>query len=297
VTQFIYGGESHFDNMKHFFLGNGFNNIQDAPTFSNPEYVGSWGVSDEDLFQKADQQYTKFSKENKPFFSLVFTSSNHTPYEYPQGRITPVNTPAATRENAVKYADYAIGKFFENAKKSTYWRNTIFLVIADHDERTYGNQIVPVARFHIPAIINGGGIQPRMDDRLASQIDMPATLLSLAGISAYTPMIGHDMTKDIPVCKQRAMMQRDQTFAWMDANNDIVVFQPHKSAQTFHYDRRINVLSAAVLPQKIVQKAQACSLWGSIAYQDNLYFQLKNYQESPKLFSIASNAEMLPGVE
>lgn len=283
VTQFIYGGESHFDNMKHFFLGNGFSNIQDAPTFSNPTYVGSWGVCDEDVFKKADQQYTKFIKENKPFFSLVFTSSNHSPFEYPQGRITPVNQPAATPENAVKYADYAIGQFFEKAKKSTYWSNTIFLIIADHDDRTYGNQIVPVAHFHIPAIITGGGIQPKMDDRLASQLDMPATLLSLAGISAYTPMIGHDMTKDIPVCKQRAVMQRDQTFAWMDVNDDIVVFQPHKSAQTFHYERRTKVLSNVALPQQIVKKALAGSLWGSIAYQDNLYSQLKNYQ-SPSQF-------------
>lgn len=283
VTQFIYGGESHFDNMKHFFLGNGFSNILDAPTFPNPMYVGSWGVCDEDLFKKADQQYTKLTKESKPFFSLVFTSSNHSPFEYPQGRIAPVNHPAATRENAVKYADYAIGQFFEKAKKSTYWNNTIFLIIADHDDRTYGNQIVPVEHFHIPAIITGGGIQPQMDDRLASQLDMPATLLSLAGISAYTPMIGHDMTQAIPVCKQRAMMQRNQTFAWMDVNDDIVVFQPHKSAQTFHYDRRTNLLSNVALPQQLVKKALAGSLWGSIAYQDNLYSQLKNYQNPSQL--------------
>ena len=281
ITQFIYGGESHFDNMKHFFLGNGFTDIQDRPAFSNPEYVGSWGVSDEDLFKKADQQFSKFAKESKPFFSLVFTSSNHSPFEYPGGRITPVNQPAATRENAVKYADYALGRFFEKARKSTYWDNTIFLVIADHDDRTYGNQIVPVSHFHIPAIITGGGIAPRWDDRLASQIDMPVTLLSLAGISAYTPMIGHDMTQEIPAVKQRAMMQRDRIFAWMDANHDLVVFQPHKPAQTFHYDGRNDTLHKTDLPGDIVKDAQAFSLWGSIAYQDNFYSQLTNYQEKP----------------
>ncbi|CSI81776.1 phosphoglycerol transferase [Vibrio cholerae] len=56
-TQFIYGGESHFDNMKSFFLGNGFVDMQDLPTFSNPKFVGSWGASDEDLFNKADEQF------------------------------------------------------------------------------------------------------------------------------------------------------------------------------------------------------------------------------------------------
>ncbi len=300
VTQFIYGGESHFDNMKHFFLGNGFTDIQDRPTFSNPEYVGSWGVSDEDLLKKADEQYTGFTKANKPFFSLVFTSSNHSPFEYPEGRITPANQPAATRENAVKYADYAIGRFFEKARKSTYWDNTIFLVIADHDDRTYGNQMVPVAHFHIPAIITGKDIAPRLDDRLASQLDMPVTLLSLAGISAYTPMIGHDMTQDIPVSKQRAVMQRGRTFAWMDANHDVVVFQPHKPAQTFHFDGRTSTLQKADLPGNIVKTALAFSLWGSIAYQDSFYSQLADYQEKPaperfaeKYYSPA--LEIIPG--
>ncbi|MCE0492634.1 LTA synthase family protein [Vibrio salinus] len=283
ATQFIYGGESHFDNMKRFFLGNGFNNIQDAATFKNPIFVGSWGASDEDLFNKADKQFTQFTKDNKPFFSLVFTTSNHTPYQYPAGRIKHVNEPAETRENAVKYSDYALGEFFRKARQSDYWDNTVFLVIADHDARTYGDQIVPVTHFHIPAIITGGGIKPRMDSRLASQLDMPATLLSLAGIDSYTPMIGHDMTKDIPIEKQRALMQRDKTFAWMDAKHHVVVFQPQKPAQTFNYNPHSKMLSKGEVPKKLVDEALAYSLWGSIVYKDNLYSQLKNYQEKPHL--------------
>ncbi|RQW63436.1 LTA synthase family protein [Vibrio viridaestus] len=281
ATQFIYGGESHFDNMRRFFLGNGFNNIQDASSFKNPEFVGSWGASDGDLFNKADEQFTEFTKENKPFFSLVFTSSNHSPFEYPEGKITHVNEPAATRENAVKYSDYTIGEFFAKARKSNYWDNTVFLVIADHDARTYGDQIVPITHFHIPAVITGGGIEPRLDDRLTSQLDMPSTLLSLAGISAYTPMIGHDMTQNIPIEKQRALMQRDHTFAWMDANHDVVVYQPQKEAQTFHYDRQTKQLTEADVSQQALKDAHAFSLWGSIAYKDNLYTQLENYQKKP----------------
>jgi len=51
TTQFIYGGESHFDNMKSFFLGNGFSDIVDFNDIQNPEFIGSWGASDEDLFK------------------------------------------------------------------------------------------------------------------------------------------------------------------------------------------------------------------------------------------------------
>ncbi len=86
-TSFIYGGEKHFDNMASFFYGNGFETIIDENDYINPEFVGSWGVSDEDLFKKANGLFNKWHKESKPFFSLVFSSSNHDPFEFPDGKL------------------------------------------------------------------------------------------------------------------------------------------------------------------------------------------------------------------
>ena len=61
------------------------------------------------------------------FFSLVFSSSNHDPFEYPDGKIELYEQPKATRNNAAKYADYALGHFFKMAKQSNYWKDTNFL--------------------------------------------------------------------------------------------------------------------------------------------------------------------------
>ncbi|NOI55489.1 LTA synthase family protein [Vibrio crassostreae] len=270
-TQFIYGGESHFDNMKSFFLGNGFTDMQDLPTFMNPAFVGSWGASDEDLYQKAHEQFTELSAQEQPFFSLVFTSSNHSPFDYPDGRITPYNEPKQTRENAAKYSDYALGEFFKQAKSSSYWDDTIFVIVADHDSRAYGNQLVPIDHFHIPAVIVGDGVPERQDTRLASQIDIAPTLLSLIGINSVNPMIGHDMTKDIDNTKLRAMMQFYKNFAWMDSNNDVVIFQPDKPAQGFYYDEVTTELLDRKVPQDMIKMAKANALWGSLAYQSNFY--------------------------
>ncbi len=132
-TSFIYGGEKHFDNMASFFYGNGFKTIIDEKDYSNPDFIGTWGVSDEDLFKKADSLFKQWNKQDKPFFSLVFSSSNHDPFEFPDGKIALYDKEKQTRNNAAKYADYAIGQFFKLAKNSDYWKNTIFLVIADHD--------------------------------------------------------------------------------------------------------------------------------------------------------------------
>lgn len=135
------------------------------------------GVSDEDLFDKANETFTQLYKAEKPFFSLVFSSSNHDPFEFPDGKIELYEQPKQTRNNAAKYADYAIGHFFELAKKSDYWKDTVFLVIADHDSRAVGEHLVPIQHFHIPALLLGENIEPRLDNRLVSQLDMPTTLL------------------------------------------------------------------------------------------------------------------------
>ena len=271
-TQFIYGGESHFDNMKSFFLGNGFDDMQDFGTFKEPTFVGSWGASDEDLYAKAHLQFSVLHEQRKPFFSLVFTTSNHTPFDYPDGRIELYNQPKETRENAAKYSDYALGKFFENAKRSAYWADTIFLIVADHDSRAYGDQLVPIKHFHIPAVIVGSDIIHRQDTRLVSQIDLPQTLLSLIGVDSDNPMIGHDLTQEIPQVKLRAMMQFYKNFAWMDGQNNVVVLQPEKSPVEFYYDRKNeNLVGSKESNPELVIKAKANALWGSLAYKKDFY--------------------------
>lgn len=90
-TQFIYGGESHFDNMKSFFLGNGFSQIVDFDDIDSPEFVASWGASDGDVFNQADHELNKLHRQDKPFFSFIFTSSNHDPFEIPDELITPID--------------------------------------------------------------------------------------------------------------------------------------------------------------------------------------------------------------
>ncbi|MUK51232.1 LTA synthase family protein [Aliivibrio fischeri] len=279
-TQFVYGGESHFDNMKSFFLGNGFVDMQDLPTFDNPKFIGSWGASDEDLYKHADEQFTQLENDGKPFFSLVFSSSNHSPFEYPDNTIEPYNEPKQTVENAVKYADYALGQFIQKAKKSNYWKNTIFVVVADHDARTWGNQIIPIDHFRIPAIIFGDGIKAKKDNRLVSQLDLAPTLISLAGLNTKNPMLGHDLTLDVPKEKQRAMMQRDKTFAWMTEDNQVVVFLPEQPIQTYKYDYENDHLIKNKVDDAVIKRANANALWGSLAYREGYYKQLENYQLS-----------------
>lgn len=267
-TSFIYGGEKHFDNMASFFYGNGFQEIIDEKDYVNPKFQATWGMSDEDLFDKAHETFTKLHNEGKPFFSLVFSSSNHDPFEFPDGKIELYEQPKQTRKNAAKYADYAIGHFFRLAKPSNYWQDTLFLVIADHDSRVGGAALVPIKHFHIPALFIGEGIETKRDPRLVSQIDMPTTLLSLAGISGNYPMIGYDLTKDVN--PNRAFMQYDQTQAMMKGS-DVVILTPKTEPRGYHYDRHTAEFTEKSLPDELKKEALAHALLGSYLYKNRLY--------------------------
>lgn len=228
-TSFIYGGMSNFDNMASFFNGNSFQDIVDQDDFDSDgnkyAFKGTWGYSDEDLAVKANNYFK--DKGDKPFFSLMFSTSNHEPFEYPAGRIKLYEKKAATVNNAMKYADFSIGKFFELAKKEAYFKNTIFIVIADHNTRTYGKNLVPINKFHIPALILGPGVpKGKVYSQLASQIDIPPTLLSYVGGQFETPMVGRNLNGNQPVTKGRSLMQFNDINAFRVENN-VVIMQPN----------------------------------------------------------------------
>ncbi|OHE83342.1 MAG: sulfatase [Lysobacterales bacterium RIFOXYD1_FULL_69_11] len=269
-TTFYYGGQSHFDNMRGFFFGNGFDRMIDQKDYAAPQFTGSWGVSDEDLFDRADEEFDRLHAAGTPFFSLVFSSSNHDPFEFPDGRIGLYEQPKQTRNNAAKYADHAVGQFFKQAMASDYWSDTVFLVVADHDSRVFGEDLVPVDNFHVPALILGAGIAPRRDERIASQIDLGPTLLSLIGIGDATPMTGRDLSDTTLREPGRALMQYDGNYAWMQGE-DVVVLQPQKNPQQYRYDLNSKRLRSAPLDPTLARTAHAQALWGSLAYDRRWY--------------------------
>lgn len=262
-SRFIYGGEAHFDNMKSFFLGNGFDELYDLPTFKNPEFVGTWGASDEDMFNRLDTLLQ--NDGDQPTFTLAFSVTNHSPWEYPTGRIDPIGNPASV-ENTVRYADWAIGQFFDKAKQASYWDNTVFLIVADHDSRVFGANLVPLKHFHIPALIFGADIKPRLDNRLVSQIDLAPTLLSLAGLQTQHPMIGHDLNG---AAGDRAMMQYGENYGYLKGDA-LVVLEPHKEPTQFTWVAPDDYTAVAADPN-LVREAKAHVLWPSWAYKNHAY--------------------------
>lgn len=264
-TRFLYGGEAHFDNMRSFFFGNGFNEVVDRATFkTKPAFVGSWGASDEDMFNELHQRL--LDDGDKPTLTVAFSVSNHTPWEYPAGRIKPEGDPASNA-NAVRYADWSIGQFFAKAKQSPYWNHTVFLVVADHDARVFGASLVPVRHFHIPALIIGAGVPVKKDDHIVSQVDLAPTLLSLIGISSEHPMLGADLTRHYP---DRAIMQYGDNYGYL-SNDTLVVLRPNQPAAQYHYTVEGEKLEPEAVDPQLEKVALAHALWPSWAYGHQRY--------------------------
>lgn len=193
--KFLYGGYGYFDNMNYFFGNNGFKTI-DRTDFAEHEidFANIWGVSDGSLYGKALQEGDKSFRQGKPFFQFLMTTSNHRPYTYPEGLI---DIPSKTgRPGGVKYSDYTIGEFINEAKKKPWFKDTLFVIIADHCAGGKGLTFIPMQNYHIPAMIYAPGIiKPQKVDRLASQIDIVPTLLGILNFSYYSKFMGKDILK------------------------------------------------------------------------------------------------------
>lgn len=265
-STFFYGGESHFDNMRSYFMGNGFDRVVEQKDMPASAFIGTWGASDGDLLDLAHQHFSQ-QPADKPFFGLVFSSSNHAPFEFPEGGFELHEQPKNTVNNAVKYADHALGRFFEKARKSAYWDNTLFLVVADHNSRVYGPSVIPIERFHIPGLILGGAVRsPERIRTVASQIDLAPTLISMMGVSGEVPLTGRDLSD--PAQRERpgrAILQFDKIQAYMEGSN-VAVLQPDSPPRLMSYRDGQLKDSAETLPS-LVEKAQAHARYAQWAYQ------------------------------
>lgn len=231
ATSFIYGGESHFDNMRAFLIGNGVDTILDRADMPADGFCGTWGFCDEVVFNKAQEH---FSLQQQPFCSLILTTSAHAPFEYPDNASAGQHAFAGTAEGAVRYADRAIGAFLDRAQWSSWYANTVFVIVADHDMYTSGNGAVPVSGFRIFALMIGPDIPARVYTSVASQIDLVPTALPYLGISGPSPFIGRDCLEIPHVGHNRAVMQHYNEFVYL-ADDRAVVLEPHRAASPYAY--------------------------------------------------------------
>ncbi len=237
-TLFVYGGRGLFDNMRDFMLSNGFDRFVEQKDFEHPTFTTAWGVCDEDIFHKAIDELEVLHEQRKPFFATILSVSNHKPYTYPKGRID-LDPGQHNRENAVKYADWAIGDFFKLAREKPFFENTVFVMLGDHGARVYGADFIPIKSYEVPVVIYAPSkLQPRLVDTLGCSMDVAPTILGLLGLGYDSIFYGRDLLH-LPGEAGYALMQHDRDVGFL-RDNRLAVLSTGKFAGVFEFDRAGN---------------------------------------------------------
>jgi phosphoglycerol transferase MdoB-like AlkP superfamily enzyme len=171
----------------------------------------------------------------------------------------------------MKYADFAIGRFFELAKKSDYYKNTIFLVVADHNTRVFGDEFVPVNKFHIPGLLIGPGIPQTSYSKVASQVDLLPTILDFVGIKTENPMIGRNLMQVPGNDPGRCFMQYGMNYAYMKGDS-VIILRPYQKAREFLYNRQtLSLIPLDSASNEAARDALAYSLLPWKLYESRRY--------------------------
>jgi len=223
---FVYGGRGYFDNMNAFFSGNGYRVVdQSSVDESEIHFKNAWGMADEDLYKQTLKLADADHARQQPFLLQLMTTSNHRPYTYPDNRIDIKS--GNGRDGAVKYTDYAIGQFLEQARQKPWFDNTIFIFVADHTAGSAGKEDLPISNYQIPLFIYAPKlIEPRENAQLASQIDLAPTLLGLLNLDYQSTFFGRNLLQDNPL-PPRVVVGNYQHLGLFDGK-DLAILSPRQ---------------------------------------------------------------------
>ncbi|MBS1785992.1 MAG: LTA synthase family protein [Acidobacteria bacterium] len=261
---FLYGGYGYFDNMNAYFAANHYRTL-DRSDFKEVkgEFANAWGVADEYLYKNAMEAMDADFAKGKRFLAHIMTTSNHRPFTYPDGRVD-VPSPGG-REGSVKYTDWAIGRFIEQAKAKPWFKDTLFVIVADHCASAAGNTTVPVAGFHIPLILYGPSIlKPGVDARLCSQMDIAPTLLDLLGVTGESTFFGRSLFKQDGV-EPRALIASYQDLGYY-SRGILTVLKPKREAVAYRVDPNTFAETPIPLDPRLLDEAIAYYETGTHAF-------------------------------
>ncbi|MDI1260671.1 alkaline phosphatase family protein [Aquabacterium sp.] len=264
---FFYGGYGYFDNMNAYFDANGYRVVDrtDIPKAA-VVFENVWGVADEVLFNHAIKTLTAESASDKPFFAHIMTTSNHRPYTYPDGRID-IKSPGG-RDGAVKYTDYAIGKFIDDARSQPWFNDTLFIIIADHCASVAGKSKLPVDGYHIPLIFYAPGmVPPGVYKPTVSQLDLAPTIVEMMGKSGDDHFFGRPFFEAENENPNRAFISNYQELGYL-RGDVLTVLLPKRKVLAYMVDPVTLATTPAEVNERLMNEAIAYYQTASRAFKE-----------------------------
>lgn len=213
-THYIFSGDLKYGNIGGYFMDHGFQDVKDENDFPKDLPRGKLNYFDKDLY---DILIQRINNTNGKFLHCAFTGSTHPPYDYPKKGRQDWTGVEADFMNSIIYADECLGDFIKKCKKQKWYKNTLFVFVADHSHSTPS---VPVPYsgeyYRIPLLLWGEPLKDmyrgKRIDKVGSQADVAATLLyQMGGDPSRYPW-----SKDLlnPQCPEFALHTIIRGYGW-----------------------------------------------------------------------------------
>jgi len=194
-SSFYYGGQLDYGNMRAYLLFNQFADIVEEHDIDPEIPRGRLGVHDQFLYQRHIEDLKKMQE---PFFSVLFTLSSHSPYDFPMQPVIDWAGPDNLYINSAYYADRCLGEYFEMARKQHWFDNTLFIIVADHGHSSYKNWPYESFELHgIPLMFYGKVLKEEFkgikNNRISDNSSIPKTILKQLNLPADEFTWGPDL--------------------------------------------------------------------------------------------------------
>ena len=221
-SSFYYGGQLNYGNMRAYLLFNQFEQIVEENDIAAGIPRGRLGVHDEFLYRR---HISDLKDMTEPFFSVLFTLSSHSPYDYPMEPVIDWAGPENPFINSAYYADKCLGEYFKMARNEPWFDNTLFIIVADHGHNSTKNWRYESFEFHrIPLMFYGNVLKEEFRgiqyDRIADNSSVPKTLLKQLNLSAEEFTWGSDLFN--PYSPEFAYVVLNDGFMWKSPEGEIV---------------------------------------------------------------------------
>ena len=210
-TAFFFTHDEQFDNMGGFFSANHVEKIVAEKDYPLSEVHSNLGVSDDFFFENAIPYLRREASNKRPFVSAFLTASNHQPF------IIPAHYKPSEKEpylQAVQFADYSLECFFKLAEKEPWFKNTIFVLLADHG-KAHNDYDVSLTYHHIPLIIYDPQEKaPKVHNQVAGQVDVFPTIMGLLNIPYINETLGINLFKEK---REQIFFSSDDAYGCVDS--------------------------------------------------------------------------------
>jgi phosphoglycerol transferase MdoB-like AlkP superfamily enzyme len=231
-TMYFTSHDGQFDNTEGFLYNNSFVKVYSQSDYPSKEILSTLGVPDHYLFSFSIKKIDEIYKASKLFFSVILTSSNHSPVIIPKN-ISFIPRSNNKYEQIVEYSDWAIGNFLREASNYEWFKNTVFVFTADHGGIVGTSPYdIPLSYNHIPLIIYAPHVlAPKTFNEFGGQIDIYPILLDLLNIEYDNNTMGVNILKTPRPCMY---FSADDKIACIN-NEYLYVYRVHGAESLYKY--------------------------------------------------------------